>query len=175
MGRQFVRRPEQRRDRHAERRRDVHGARVVRHEPAAARQHAGERGQIGPAHHIEDGRARPDAGQDLEARLAIRRAADRANLRDKQDATGGIGPAGDPTKNAPRPAIVALPDAKRQALATKKITIDIMVLYTQRVAAKYVDVNTDLMALSIEQTNESFKNSGARNISRNRRDIQTTG
>ena len=98
---------------------------------------------------------------------AIRRAADRANLRDKQDSTSGIGPAGDATKNAPRPAIVALPDAKRQALATKKITIDIMVLYTQRVAAKYVDVNTDLMALSIEQTNESFKNSGLGNIDLN--------
>jgi hypothetical protein len=98
---------------------------------------------------------------------AIRRATERANLRDKQDATGGSGPTDEQARNIPRPAIVPLPDAKRQALATKKITIDIMVLYTEKVAAKYVDVNTDLMALSIEQTNESFKNSGLGNIGLN--------
>jgi len=39
-----------------------------------------------------------------------------------------------------------------------------MILYTNRVASKYVDVDTDLIALSIEQANESFANSGLGNI-----------
>jgi Metallo-peptidase family M12 len=98
---------------------------------------------------------------------AIRRATNRANLRDSQDATAGGGPSSEPTQNTVPPAVVALSDAKRQALAAKNITIDIMVLYTPRVAAKYVDVDTDLLALSIEQTNQSFKNSGLGNISLN--------
>ena len=98
---------------------------------------------------------------------AIRRGANRANLRDNQDAIAGAGPSSEPTQNTVPPAVVVLADAKRQALAAKNITIDIMVLYTQRVAAKYVDVDTDLLALSIEQTNQSFKNSGLGNISLN--------
>jgi hypothetical protein len=39
-----------------------------------------------------------------------------------------------------------------------------MVLYTGKVASKYIDINADLIALSIEQANESFVNSGLGNI-----------
>jgi len=39
-----------------------------------------------------------------------------------------------------------------------------MVLYTPMVTTKYMDINADLIALSIEQANESFANSGLGNI-----------
>jgi hypothetical protein len=39
-----------------------------------------------------------------------------------------------------------------------------MVLYTNRVATKYIDVEKDLVALAVEQTNESFVTSGIGNI-----------
>jgi hypothetical protein len=86
---------------------------------------------------------------------------DRANRQDRQDAIGSApapAPASAPAKITPLSA------AKQRALAAKKITIDVMILYTNRVAAKYVDVDTDLIALSIEQANESFANSGLGNI-----------
>jgi hypothetical protein len=98
---------------------------------------------------------------------AIRRPDNRANLRDKQDTTASGGLSGEQTPHTAPVVVAALPDAKRQALAAKKVTIDIMVLYTQKVATKYVDVDTDLMALSVEQANQSFKNSGLGNISLN--------
>ena len=97
---------------------------------------------------------------------AILRPGDRANLRDKQDTTTP-GPSGEPTRSTVQATVVPLPNAKRQALAAKKVAIDIMMLYTPRVAAKYIDVDTDLIALSIEQANQSFKNSGVGNISLN--------
>lgn len=98
---------------------------------------------------------------------AILRPGDRANLRDKRDGTTAGVPPSESRENKAAAPVVPLPSAKRQALAAKSVAIDIMVLYTPRVAAKYVDVDTDLIALSIEQANESFKNSGAGNISLN--------
>jgi hypothetical protein len=98
---------------------------------------------------------------------ALLRSGERTNLRDKQDGTTAPVPPAEPIQSKASAPIVPLPDAKRQALAAKKVSIDIMVLYTPRVSAKYVDVDIDLIALSLEQTNESFKNSGARNISLN--------
>ena len=87
---------------------------------------------------------------------------DRANRQDRQDASGvGPAPAG-PTSAQPK--IIPLSAAKGRALAAKNVTIDVMILYTGRVAAKYVDVDSDLIALSIEQANESFANSGLGNI-----------
>lgn len=95
---------------------------------------------------------------------AILRPGDRDNLSEKRDAIAARPPSGEPVQDKAPAPITPLPDAKRQALAAKKITIDIMVLYTPRVAAKYVDVDTDLTALSVEQANQSFKNSGLGNI-----------
>jgi hypothetical protein len=39
-----------------------------------------------------------------------------------------------------------------------------MVLYTPKVATRYMDVNADLVALAVEQGNLSFANSGLGNI-----------
>jgi Metallo-peptidase family M12 len=94
---------------------------------------------------------------------AAMRGDNRANRQDRQDASG----AGPPPAAAPasaQPKIIPLSAAKGRALAAKNITIDVMILYTNRVAAKYVDVDTDLIALSIEQANASFANSGLGNI-----------
>lgn len=49
-------------------------------------------------------------------------------------------------------------------MAEKKITMDVMVLYTKQVVAKYIDVEKDLIALGIEQANKSFANSGLGHI-----------
>jgi hypothetical protein len=63
------------------------------------------------------------------------------------------------------PEVKALPDADRKALEAKKITIDIMLLYTKGVARHYVHEPDDLLALAIEETNHTFRNSGLGNIS----------
>ncbi len=50
--------------------------------------------------------------------------------------------------------IVPLSAAKRRQLLADKVTIDVMILHTPKVAKKYVDIDTDLIALSIEQAND---------------------
>jgi metallopeptidase family M12-like protein len=62
------------------------------------------------------------------------------------------------------PEIQPMSRAQRQQLAARKTTIDVMVLYTSKVASKYVDVETDLIAHAIEEANASFRNSGIGNI-----------
>ena len=57
-----------------------------------------------------------------------------------------------------------LSSERRQELAAKKVTIDVMVLYTHSVAARYVDIETDLIEHSIAEANLSFVNSGIGNI-----------
>jgi hypothetical protein len=54
--------------------------------------------------------------------------------------------------------------AKRAASAPKDIVIDVMVAYTKKAAANYVDVRRELIDLSIEEGNESFRMSGLKNI-----------
>lgn len=44
--------------------------------------------------------------------------------------------------------VVPLSAAKRRQMATNKVTIDVMVLYTPKVAKKYLDIDTDLIALA---------------------------
>jgi metallopeptidase family M12-like protein len=60
--------------------------------------------------------------------------------------------------------VPALSLAERQALAAKKITIDVMILYTSKVASKYLDVEKDVAAHSIEEANASFVNSDIGNV-----------
>ena len=60
--------------------------------------------------------------------------------------------------------VVPLSAAKRRQMATNKVTIDVMVLYTPKVAKKYLDIDTDLIALAIEQANNSFASSGIGNV-----------
>ena len=90
----------------------------------------------------------------------------RKNLKDRQDASGGSTrpEAQPPAAEDERPKVEPISIAKRKTLAQKKITIDVMVLYTKQVAAKYVDVEKDLIALAIEQGNESFASSGLGNV-----------
>jgi septum formation topological specificity factor MinE len=91
---------------------------------------------------------------------ATMRPRDRSRLRDRQDALGVAAP---PANSAP-PKIAPMPIAERRALAAKKITIDLMVLYTSKVVSRYIDVDADLIHLSVEQANQSFANSGIGNI-----------
>jgi hypothetical protein len=63
------------------------------------------------------------------------------------------------------PAVKPLSDAERQALEAKNIVIDLMMLYTKKAASRYVRDPADLLAMAVERANESFRNSGAGNIS----------
>lgn len=97
---------------------------------------------------------------------AMMRPHDRSNLQDRKDAIG-VEPApkaATQAKEAEAPKIIPITAAKRRAMAAKKVTIDLMVLYTRKVASDYVDVQPDLVALSVEQANESFANSGLGNV-----------
>ena len=64
----------------------------------------------------------------------------------------------------PEPTVAPFADAQRQALEAKSITIDLMLLYTKKVANRYIRDPADLSALAIEQANETFRNSGLGNI-----------
>src|SRR5262249_59279706 len=58
-----------------------------------------------------------------------------------------------------------LSDADRQALEDKKIAIDVMILYTKKAASRYIRDPADLLAMAVEQANDTFRNSGLGNIS----------
>jgi peptidyl-Asp metalloendopeptidase len=64
----------------------------------------------------------------------------------------------------PEPAVAPFADADRRALEAKNITIDLMVLYTRRAAKNYIRDPADLLALAVEEANETFRNSGLGNI-----------
>jgi hypothetical protein len=91
------------------------------------------------------------------------RAKDRARATERQDAIGTAPPVAAGQSGA-EPSIVPLSPTRRRQLAAKKITIDVMVLYTGRVASKYIDVEKDLIVMAIEQANGSFANSELDNI-----------
>jgi peptidyl-Asp metalloendopeptidase len=63
------------------------------------------------------------------------------------------------------PAVAPFPDTEREALEAKKIVIDVMLLYTKKAASRYVRDPKDLLEMAIEQSNDSFRNSGLGNIS----------
>jgi len=62
-------------------------------------------------------------------------------------------------------AVSPLSEADRQALEAKKIVIDLMLLYTKKAASQYVRDPADLLAMAVEQANDTFRNSGLGNIS----------
>jgi peptidyl-Asp metalloendopeptidase len=64
----------------------------------------------------------------------------------------------------PGPAVAPFPDAERKALEAKQIIIDVMLLFTNNAAKHYLQEPGDLMALAIEQANDTFRNSGVGNI-----------
>ena len=66
---------------------------------------------------------------------------------------------------APEQAVFApLSLERREELAAKKVSIDVMVLYTRKAASKYPDIETDLIEHAIAEANLSFVNSGIGNI-----------
>jgi len=69
-----------------------------------------------------------------------------------------------PSHAPPEPSIPPFPDKQRQALEAKTITIDLMLLYTRSVANRYTRDPEDLLALAVDETNETFRNSGLGNI-----------
>jgi hypothetical protein len=84
---------------------------------------------------------------------------DRAAVRD------AIAKQQPPPAPAPPPPVKPFSDAERRALEAKKITIDVMMLYTKKPSSRYIGNPADLIALAIEQANESFRNSGVANVS----------
>jgi len=68
------------------------------------------------------------------------------------------------TSSAAQPDVPTISLEERRAMAAKKITIDVMILYTSKVASKYLDAETDLVAHSIDEANASFVNSDIGNI-----------
>jgi peptidyl-Asp metalloendopeptidase len=65
---------------------------------------------------------------------------------------------------SPEPEISPFSDRDRKTLEAKKITIDVMILYTKFAASHYIRHPADILALAIEEANESFRNSGLGNI-----------
>ena len=63
------------------------------------------------------------------------------------------------------PTVAPFSDAERQALEDKSVTIDVMVLYTATPPSTMSAIPPTLLALAIEETNETFRNSGLGNIS----------
>jgi hypothetical protein len=70
-----------------------------------------------------------------------------------------------PAKPLREPVVAPFPDAERKALEAKKITIDVMMLYTKNAAKNYIRDPGDLLELAMEQANETFRNSGIPNVS----------
>ena len=66
---------------------------------------------------------------------------------------------------SPEPKVAPFPNAERRTLEAKKITIDLMLLYTKNAVDHYIGEPADLLALVIEEANETFKRSGLGNIS----------
>ena len=64
----------------------------------------------------------------------------------------------------PEPEVEPFTDEARTALEAKDITIDVMILYTGNVAKRYIRDPSDLLALAIEETNQTFRNSGLGNV-----------
>jgi peptidyl-Asp metalloendopeptidase len=69
-----------------------------------------------------------------------------------------------PRTAPPEPKVAPFPDAQRQALEAKTITIDLMLLYTRNVTKHYIRDPDDLLVLAIDEVNETFRNSGLGNI-----------
>jgi Metallo-peptidase family M12 len=88
---------------------------------------------------------------------------------DASDARGAARSAQKPGKwpsllAADTPAVEPFSDAERLAMEAKKITIDLMVLYTSKAASHYIRDPAEVVALAVEQTNQTFRNSGLANI-----------
>src|SRR5262245_19417257 len=88
---------------------------------------------------------------------------DHAPSSDRADARGGAKLI--PVSLPPPPDIKPLDEIERKKLEAKKITIDLMLLYTRKPASRYIRDPADLLQLAVEQANETFRNSGIANVS----------
>jgi len=88
------------------------------------------------------------------------------NLRDdplvQQGDASTLRPQAAPTSNSKAAAIDAGRSAKAPTVDTSAadITIDVIVAYTRKAASNYSDIKRELVDLSIEEGNESFRQSG---------------
>jgi hypothetical protein len=69
-----------------------------------------------------------------------------------------------PGSPPPEPPVAPFPEAERQALEAKQITIELMLLYTKKAADHCVGEPATLLAFVIDEANDTFKNSGLGNI-----------
>jgi len=65
---------------------------------------------------------------------------------------------------APTKAKEAKPSKDKSAAQPNDVVIDVIVAYTKKVASNYFDVRSELIDLSIEEANESFRISGIGNV-----------
>ena len=63
------------------------------------------------------------------------------------------------------PKVEPISSAELAAMEAEKIVIDVMMLYTKRTASHYMLNPADVLEMSIERVNETFRNSGLGNIS----------
>jgi hypothetical protein len=69
-----------------------------------------------------------------------------------------------PRPPPPEPKVMRFSEVERRELEAKKITIDLMLLYTQRAADYYLGAPSDLLNVAVEEANETFRLSGLVNI-----------
>ena len=67
--------------------------------------------------------------------------------------------------DAAPPKVEPISAADLKALEAKTIVIDVMMLYTKRVAYHYMLNPADVLELAIERVNQTFRNSGIGNVS----------
>ena len=79
-----------------------------------------------------------------------------SDLQNRQDSIGNLANLA--------PSFKPILASKRRDMAAKKVTIDVMVLYTKKAASNYINIENDLIEISIEQANESFRISGVGNV-----------
>jgi hypothetical protein len=106
-------------------------------------------------HRLPSNHALPSVENSADSRRRDNGVAARTALTGKQQAANEAIP----------PVMVPFSDAARRALEAKKISIDLMVLYTKRAASRYLIDMAELVAHEVEQTNQSLRNSGLENIS----------
>jgi hypothetical protein len=83
---------------------------------------------------------------------------DRANTKDLEDAPLKAG-AGQADKLA-----LAIEKPRHKTRKAKDVVISVIVAYTKAAASHYNNIETDLIALAIEDANQSFRNSGIGNV-----------
>jgi hypothetical protein len=76
----------------------------------------------------------------------------------------GKKPAAEESQEAEPKAIAPFGENERRALEAKEVTIDLMMLHTRKAAASYLQRPADVLELAVEQTNETFLNSGVGNV-----------